>query len=112
MTGAIEWGIAEEIRQHTRLVNQNFNTWEEGDVHHFYDDLKTMFSSLRDDQSVLTRKQMGLVDAAWMSFDKMFHMRKSGHPADDPPHVYERVRSNEAKWSMGPFTRTVDNEDL
>ena len=33
MTGAIEWGIAEEIRQQTRLVNQNFNTWEEGDVY-------------------------------------------------------------------------------
>lgn len=107
MSGAIDYGIAEEIKQHTRLVNQNFSSWEEGDVHHFYDDLKTMFSSLRDDQSVLTRKQIGLVDNAWMSFDKMFHMQKSG-----PVHVHERVRLNQAKWSMGPFTRTVDNEEF
>ena len=110
MAGAIDYGVAEEIKRKTRVVNQNFNTLEEGDVYHFYDDLKTMFSSLRDDQSVLTRKQIGLVDAAWISFDKMFHMRKSG--SEVRPHVHERVRSNEVEWSMGPFTRTVDNEDL
>ena len=77
MTGAIEWGIAEEIRQQTRLVNQNFNTWEEGDVYHFYDDLRTMFMSLCDDRSVLSRKQIRLIDAAATSFDKMFNMTKA-----------------------------------
>ena len=78
MTGAMEWGIAEEIRQHTRLVNQNFNTWEEGDVYHFYDDLYMMFKSLCDDQSVLSRRQTKLVDAAAMSFDKVFKTKKTG----------------------------------
>jgi hypothetical protein len=78
MTGPVEYSVAEEIKRKTRNINQNFNTWEEGDVYHFYDDLQTMFTSLCDDQSVLSRKQIRLVDAAWMSFDKMFNMKKIG----------------------------------
>jgi hypothetical protein len=78
MTGPVEYSVAEEIKRKTRNINQNFNTWEEGDVYHFYDDLQTMFKSLCDDQSVLTRKQIRLVDAARMSFDKMFKMKKNG----------------------------------
>ena len=104
MAGAIDYGVAEEIKRHTREVNRNFNTWEEGDVYHFYDDLHTMFLSLCDDRSVLSRKQIRLIDAAYMSFDKMFNMTKAG-PDPVKPYV-------EADWSMGPFTRTVDNEDL
>ena len=78
MTGPIEYSAAEEIKRKARKINQNFNTWEEGDVYHFYDDVYMMFKSLCDDQSVLTRKQIRLVDAAWMSFDKMFNMKKIG----------------------------------
>ena len=74
----LDYGIAEEIKSKTRIINQNFNTWEEGDVYHFYDDLQTMFTSLCDDQSVLSRKQMRLVDAAVTSFDKMFKTKKRG----------------------------------
>jgi len=78
MTGPDEYGVAEEIKRKARDVNRNFNTWEEGDVYRFYDDLQTMFLSLCDDQSVLTRKQMRLIDAARLSFDKMFNMKKNG----------------------------------
>jgi hypothetical protein len=78
MTGPDEYGIAEEIKRKARDVNRNFNTWEEGDVYRFYDDLQTMFLSLCDDRSVLTRKQMRLIDAARLSFDKMFNMKKEG----------------------------------
>ena len=78
MTGPIEYGITEEIKRKTYSINQNFNTWEEGDVYHFYDDLQTMFMSLCDDQSVLSRKQMRLVDAAFVSFNKVFGTKKIG----------------------------------
>lgn len=78
MTGPDEYGVAEEIKRKARDVNRNFNTWEEGDVYRFYDDLQTMFLSLCDDQSVLTRKQMRLIDVARLSFDKMFNMKKEG----------------------------------
>ena len=84
MTGPDEYGVAEEIKRKARDVNRNFNTWEEGDVYRFYDDLQTMFLSLCDDRSVLTRKQMRLIDAARMSFDKMFHGIKAG-PASVKP---------------------------
>ena len=77
MTSAIDYGLAEEIKRNTRLVNRNFNTWEEADVYHFYDDLRTMFMSLCDDRSVLSRKQIRLIDAAATSFDKMFNMTKA-----------------------------------
>jgi hypothetical protein len=73
-----EYEIAEAIKSKTRTINRNFNTWEEGDVYRFYDDLQTMFLSLCDDQSVLTRKQMRLIDVARLSFDKMFNMKKEG----------------------------------
>jgi hypothetical protein len=78
MASPIEYSIAREITHETHIINQNFNTWEEGDVYHFYNDLQTMFTSLCDDQSVLSRKQMRLVDAAWLSFNKMFNMKKNG----------------------------------
>ena len=78
MTGPDEYGVAEEIKRKARDVNRNFNTWEEGDVYRFYDDLQTMFLSLCDDRSVLTRKQMRLIDVARLSFDKMFNMKKEG----------------------------------
>ena len=74
----LDYNIAEEIKSKTRIINQNFNTWEEGDVYHFYDDLQTMFVSLRDDQSVLSRKQMRLVDIAFVSFNKVFGTKKIG----------------------------------
>jgi len=79
-----EYEIAEAIKSKTRTINRNFNTWEEGDIYHFYDDMHTMFTSLCDDQSVLSRKQMRLVDAAQTSFDKMFHKIKAG-PAPVKP---------------------------
>ena len=78
MGGGLEWAAKEDIRRRTQLVNKNLESWDQGDVYHAYCDFQNMFESLRAPDSVLTRKQMGLVDSAFVTFDKIFHMEKKG----------------------------------
>ena len=82
MSGGIEWAAAHEEKQKilktTSRLQVNLNSWEEGDITHFYQDLLIMFQELRGDGFVLTRRQMRIVDNAWTSFDKIFNRQKPG----------------------------------
>ena len=80
MSGGMEWAAAHEQKQNilktTSRLQANLNSWEEGDITHFYQDLLIMFQDLRSDDIALTRKQMRIVDNAWTSFDKIFNKKK------------------------------------
>jgi len=80
MSGGMEWAAAHEEEQRvlktTSRLQVNLNSWEEGDVTHFYQDLLIMFQELKGDKIALTRKQMRIIDNAWTSFDKIFNKQK------------------------------------
>ena len=80
MSGGMEWAAAHEQKQKilktTSRLQANLNSWEEGDITHFYQDLLIMFQDIRSDDIALTRKQIRIIENAWTSFDKIFNKKK------------------------------------
>lgn len=65
------------MKQTSRL-QVNLNSWEEGDILHYYQDMVILFQELKDDKIQLSRKSMRIIDMAHVSFDKIFNKQKNG----------------------------------
>ena len=65
------------MKQTSRL-QVNLNSWEEGDILHYYQDMVILFQELKDDKIQLSRKSMRIIDMAYISFDKIFNKQKNG----------------------------------
>ena len=78
MSSIQEWAKKEEIIKQTSRLQVNLNSWEEGDILHYYQDMVILFQELKDDNIQLSRKTIRIVDMAHLSFDKIFNKKKNG----------------------------------
>ena len=68
---------SEAILNTTSRLQANLNSWADGDITHMYMDMTAMFQELRGEECALTKKQLRVVESAWMSFDKIFNREKN-----------------------------------
>ena len=78
MSSVQEWAKKEELMKQTSRLQVNLNSWEEGDILHYYQDMVILFQELKDDKIQLSRKSMRIIDMAYISFDKIFNKQKNG----------------------------------
>ena len=78
MSSVQEWAKKEELMKQTSRLQVNLNSWEEGDILHYYQDMVILFQELKDDKIQLSRKSMRIIDMAHVSFDKIFNKQKNG----------------------------------
>ena len=56
MSSVQEWAKHEEKLKQTSRLQVNLNSWEEGDILHYYQDMMVMFEELNSDEIVLSNK--------------------------------------------------------
>jgi len=54
----------------------NLQSWEEGDILHYYQDMVVMFQELMGDNISLSNKDRRIIKNAYLSFDKVFNSEK------------------------------------
>ncbi len=77
MASIQEWAKQEEQLKQTSRLQVNLQSWEEGDILHFYQDLVVMFQELQSDDIVLSNKNRRIIANGYTSFDKIFNRSKS-----------------------------------
>jgi hypothetical protein len=77
MASIQEWAKHEEQLKQTSRLQVNLQSWEEGDILHFYQDLVIMFQELQSDDIVLSNKNRRIIANGYTSFDKIFNRKKS-----------------------------------
>ena len=73
MTSTYTFGKQEEHLKQTSRLQVNLQSWEEGDILHFYQDLQAMFAELMGDGIALSNKDRRIIKNAYLSFDKVFN---------------------------------------
>ena len=76
MSSVQEWAKHEEKLKQTSRLQVNLNSWEEGDILHYYQDMVIMFQELNDDEIVLSNKNRRIIENAHLSFQKIFNTEK------------------------------------
>jgi hypothetical protein len=76
MASTQEWAKHEEELKQTSRLQVNLNSWEEGDILHYYQDMVIMFQELNDDEIVLSNKNRRIIQNAHLSFQKIFNTEK------------------------------------
>ena len=76
MSSVQEWAKHEEELKQTSRLQVNLNSWEEGDILHYYQDMVIMFQELNDDEIVLSNKNRRIIQNAHLSFQKIFNTEK------------------------------------
>ena len=80
MSGGMEWAAAHEEKQKilktTSRLQVNIQSWEEGDILHYYQDMIVMFQELNDDDIVLSNRNRRIIENAHISFQKIFNTQK------------------------------------
>ena len=76
MSSVQEWAKHEEKLKQTSRLQVNLNSWEEGDILHYYQDMVIMFQELNDDEIVLSNKNRRIIQNAHLSFQKIFNTEK------------------------------------
>jgi len=77
MASTQEWAKHEEKFKQTSRLQVNLNSWEEGDILHFYQDMLVMFQELQSDDIALSNKNRRIIANGYTSFDKIFNRTKS-----------------------------------
>ena len=77
MVSTYEFGQEQEILKQTSRLQVNLQSWEEGDIHHFYQDMVVMFQEIQSDDIPLSNKNRRIIKNAHTSFDKIFNRTKS-----------------------------------
>tara|TARA_R110002074_G_scaffold56614_1_gene139569 strand:- start:582 stop:815 length:234 start_codon:yes stop_codon:yes gene_type:complete len=76
MTDTITFGKQQEYLKQTSRLQVNLQSWEEGDILHYYQDMIVMFQELNSDDIVLSNKNRRIIDNAHLSFQKIFNTKK------------------------------------
>jgi len=76
MSSVQEWAKHEEKLKQTSRLQVNLNSWEEGDILHYYQDMMVMFEELNSDEIVLSNKNRRIIENAHLSFQKIFNTEK------------------------------------
>jgi len=77
MSSTYTFGQKQEILKQTSKLQVNLQSWEEGDMLHFYQDMVVMFQELQSDTIPLSNKDRRIIKNAYTSFDKIFNRTKS-----------------------------------
>ena len=77
MSSTYTFGQKQEILKQTSKLQVNLQSWEEGDMLHFYQDMVVMFQVLQSDTIPLSNKNRRIINNAYTSFDKIFNRTKS-----------------------------------
>ena len=76
MSSIQEWAKHEEELKQTSRLQVNLNSWEDGDILHYYQDMVVMFEELNSDDIVLSNKNRRIIENAHLSFQKIFNTEK------------------------------------
>jgi hypothetical protein len=76
MTSTQAFGKEQEYLKQTSRLQVNLQSWEEGDILHYYQDMIVMFQELNSDDIVLSNKNRRIIDNAHLSFQKIFNTKK------------------------------------
>ena len=76
MSSIQEWAKHEEKMKQTSRLQVNLNSWEEGDILHYYQDMIVMFQELNSDEIVISNKNRRIIENAHLSFQKIFNTEK------------------------------------
>jgi hypothetical protein len=76
MTSTYTFGKQEEHLKQTSRLQVNLQSWEEGDILHFYQDLQAMFAELMGDGIALSNKNRRIIENSHLSFQKIFNTEK------------------------------------
>jgi SRSO17 transposase len=76
MSSVQEWAKHEEELKQTSRLQVNLNSWEDGDILHYYQDMIVMFQELQSDDIVLSNKNRRIIENAHLSFQKIFNTEK------------------------------------
>jgi len=76
MTSTQAFGKEQEYLKQTSRLQVNLQSWEEGDILHYYQDMIVMFQELNSDDIVLSNKNRRIIDNAHLSFEKIFNTKK------------------------------------
>tara|TARA_R100001377_G_C3186445_1_gene108741 strand:- start:1079 stop:1312 length:234 start_codon:yes stop_codon:yes gene_type:complete len=77
MVSTVEWATKEKELKQTSRLQINLQSWEEGDILHFYQDMVVLFQELQSDHISLTNKNRRIIENGYTSFDKIFNRTKS-----------------------------------
>jgi len=77
MSSTYTFGQKQEILKQTSKLQVNLQSWEEGDMLHFYQDMVVMFQDLQSDNIPLSKKNRRIIENGYTSFDKIFNRTKS-----------------------------------
>jgi hypothetical protein len=76
MTSTQTFGKEQEYLKQTSRLQVNLQSWEDGDILHYYQDMVVMFQELMGDNIVLSNKDRRIIKNAYLSFDKVFNSEK------------------------------------
>jgi len=76
MTSTQTFGKEQEYLKQTSRLQINLESWEEGDILHYYQDMVVMFQELMGDGIALSNKDRRIIKNAYLSFDKIFNTKK------------------------------------
>jgi len=76
MTSTYEFGKEKEWLKQTSRLQVNLQSWEEGDILHYYQDMVVMFQELMGDSIALSNKDRRIIKNAYLSFNKVFNTQK------------------------------------
>jgi len=76
MTSTQTFGKEQEYLKQTSRLQVNLQSWEDGDILHYYQDMVVMFQELMGDNIVLSNKDRRIIKNAYLSFGKIFNTKK------------------------------------
>jgi len=76
MTSTYTFGKEEEHYKQTSRLQVNLQSWEDGDILHYYQDMVVMFQELQSDDIVLSNKNRRIIENSHLSFQKIFNTEK------------------------------------
>ena len=76
MTSTQTFGKEQEYLKQTSRLQINLDSWEEGDILHYYQDMVVMFQELMGDGIALSNKDRRIIKNAYLSYDKIFNTKK------------------------------------
>ena len=99
MVSTEEWADHQEILKTTSRLQICLQSWEEGDITHFYQDMQAMFAELDGDDIRLTKRERRIIEMAQTSFKKIFNSTKG--PGETLLGHYVPARTNKYSVSDG-----------
>ena len=76
MTSTQTFGKEQEYLKQTSRLQVNLQSWEDGDILHYYQDMVVMFQELMGHNIVLSNKDRRIIKNAYLSFRKIFNTKK------------------------------------